>query len=755
MTRSSSLSAILLRHALLLASAAILVMLAIFFTLPRAAAADGPVNRADVVVQFGNGLVETRRITFTGTLSGLAALRATGLPLVENTGGICRIGDTGCRAAQACFCECAPPAFAPCLFWEYSRFGGGSWASSLVGAGATTLTDGAVEGYSWGRSLPVLRRPVLAARAANQWLRGRQRADGSFGSVGSTIEAALAGAAAGETPGAWTNGSGNGATLATALRTGGAVYANSGVAQAGKLALGIAALDEDPRTFLQPSLVLTITAAYDGASGAYGFTNWDHAYAILGLAAAGEPVPVAARTLLASRANPDGGWDFSPGGLIDSDFASDVDSTGLMLQALAVAGEPANSTRVVAALAFLAGVQEDDGGFPYTTEPAATSNANSTAFAIQGLLAAGQDPLAARWQPTAITPIDYLLNLQLADGALTFGGQANQFATAQAAPALMGRTLPLRARAVGVRLALAAARAQQKPDGSFNGFGIGSTIDAVLAIRAAGGDPNAPTSTGATAAQYLAGVAPAYATSAAARGKLLAGVVALGADPQRFGGLNLVSSTTATYNAANGQYGTSVWDQSWAMIGLASAGQTIPISATQRFAAIATPGGGWGFAANDPAPDADSTGLALQALAAAERQQDATYCTTGLGSRNSAVRAGIAWLRSAQNRDGGFAGFDGSTSATSTGLALQGLAAHGEVVRGLAWTTAITDSTGSLLVAQNPVDRLLRLQGVGGGSPGTAALDEPDAIYQALAGATGRAYPVRQLRLTYLARIGR
>src|SRR5688500_20166092 len=96
-----------LRGPLLLATAVSLFLVALFYVLPIQAQAltpaAAPTNTADIVVQFGDGLVVTRRITFTGTISGLEALRRTGLALVEKNGGVCRIEDTGCAAEQDCF----------------------------------------------------------------------------------------------------------------------------------------------------------------------------------------------------------------------------------------------------------------------------------------------------------------------------------------------------------------------------------------------------------------------------------------------------------------------------------------------------------------------------------------------------------------------------------------------------------------------------------------------------------------------------
>jgi hypothetical protein len=745
-----------LRGPLLLAIAGSLLLVALFYVLPihaqTIAPATVPTNTADVVVQFGDGLVVTRRITFTGTISGLEALRRSGLALVEKNGGVCRIEDTGCAAEQDCFCACPPP-FEPCLFWNYQRWNGSAWVSSAQGAGATTVSNGAVEGWSWGRDLPLARPAVLGASAGLRWLAPLQNIDGSYGgsggNAGATIDTLLANRAVGRDATAWKSAAGS--SLIDALRTRAPAYAARGAAAVGKLALGLAAADEDPHAFAGLNLVISMTADFDSATGAYGATNWDQAFAMLGMRAAGEAVPPTAASLLKARANVDGGWGFvAPG-------ASDIDSTGLMLQALIAASVPHTDTAIINALAYLDAAQNDDGGFP--DAPAINnsdiSNANSTAFAVQGILASGENPLAARWRPVATNPISYLLGLQQPDGAFTYGGQPSQLATQQVIPALAGRPFPYLGRAAASRAALKFIQSQQQADGSFAGFGVGSTIDAILAIDAAGGDPQSFVG----ALNYLRPRAAAYAaSSAAATGKLVVGLVAAGADPRSFAGLNLVISTTLRYNSSNGAFGSTTFDQAWSILGLAAAGQTIPLSATERLQAIQAIGGGWGFSANAAAGEADSTGLALQALAAAGVQVDspaasqrsAAICTTGAGSSNPAVRAALAFLRTVENADGGFPGFGGATSADSTGLALQGLAAYRDTPRGMSWTTVITDGAASPLTLHNPLDALLALQTVDGGFPGFSGPNDPSTTYQTLPGLLGRAFPASIRTLRYL-----
>jgi len=99
-------------------------------------------------------------------------------------------------------------------------------------------------------------------------------------------------------------------------------------------------------------------------------------------------------------------------------------------------------------LAYLAAAQNDDGGFPYSPESeyGTDSDANSTAVVIQALAAAGEDVGAGGpWDKgEGRTPLAALLSFQNPEtGAFTFGGQDSAFATYQAVPGLLLAPLPL------------------------------------------------------------------------------------------------------------------------------------------------------------------------------------------------------------------------------------------------------------------------------------------------------------------------
>ena len=93
---------------------------------------------------------------------------------------------------------------------------------------------------------------------------------------------------------------------------------------------------------------------------------------------------------------------------------SDVDDTGSALQALVASGGT-GSRAIKRAVSYMRAQQNDDGGFGQLA--GSRSNAQSTAWAVQGLVAAGQDP--ARFG-RGRSPLAYLRSLQLADGSFRY-----------------------------------------------------------------------------------------------------------------------------------------------------------------------------------------------------------------------------------------------------------------------------------------------------------------------------------------------
>jgi hypothetical protein len=103
-------------------------------------------------------------------------------------------------------------------------------------------------------------------------------------------------------------------------------------------------------------------------------------------------------------------------------------------------------------LKYLRAAQNDDGGFTYAPDSSfgTDSDSNSSAYAIQAILAVGQDPQSDAWSKGGINAIDYLLGIQLPDGSLEWqpGIGANFLATSQAIPALLGKSFPFKIKAL-------------------------------------------------------------------------------------------------------------------------------------------------------------------------------------------------------------------------------------------------------------------------------------------------------------------
>ncbi len=213
----------------------------------------------------------------------------------------------------------------------------------------------------------------------------------------------------------------------------------------GKLAVVAEIAGQDPHAFGGYDLLAQLSkdvCAAPGAeyvctdagdfTGAYSTTS--QSLDVLAFERAGETPPAAALARLTSIRCSDGGFPSilpAPGA---TDCTSDVDSTGFALQALA--HEKSAGDVVAEALAYLRTAQNDDGSWT----GAAGHNSNSTALAVQGLLAAG----AAVSDPAVQRADTFLAGLQNADGGFGIsaaGAGSDILATSQTVPAAAGATL--------------------------------------------------------------------------------------------------------------------------------------------------------------------------------------------------------------------------------------------------------------------------------------------------------------------------
>ncbi len=291
--------------------------------------------------------------------------------------------------------------------------------------------------------------PVTAARyaqseAALAWLRGFQQADGGFtngfaagSDLGATTEVMLAAAAAGQDCSAWLSAAGNSPLdyLAAQVKQG-AVKDAAGLTRA---VLATVATGQNPRNFGGKNLVQMLLAAQDKATSRFGDSLYAHAYAMLALHSAGEPVPQSAVDLLTTQIAEDGAWSLFGG---PTAGLADTNTTALAMQALVAVGE---RDAAHGALPYFQRMQNADGGFPYQKPSAwgTDTDANSTAVVLQAFYALGE-PLN-NWATSGTDPLGALQALRDA----TSGGYywqaavpfANILATAQAVQAAEGMSL--------------------------------------------------------------------------------------------------------------------------------------------------------------------------------------------------------------------------------------------------------------------------------------------------------------------------
>jgi hypothetical protein len=387
----------------------------------QALRSNGTVSTGHVVVIFTGEKATVREISWTGSISSVAALRAAGFIVetdVGNPDAICSIDGDGCPADD---CWCASN-----WWWQ------GTWDQDSDAWDSPypppLLDDGDAIGFrnstDWGQ--PALPAPsYIAGLKAVEWLRPRQSADtGAYGNVGGTVETLFAVAANGWDPAQWRRAT-DAPSLLHYLYGYGAGYATKG-GEAGKEAAALVAAEscwpvgaQKPQEF------------YDAATGEYAGQAINQAWAMLGVRALGHTIPVSAAEALKSMMTENGGWGW-PG------WGEDTDTTALAVRALIAAGESATSTHVVSGLNYIKSRQNPDGGFNagWSSD---TSNA-STAGSILAILAAGQDPISGTWRVDSTHPISYLVNAQQEDGAYMYAGSPDEFETRQAAVALLGRT---------------------------------------------------------------------------------------------------------------------------------------------------------------------------------------------------------------------------------------------------------------------------------------------------------------------------
>ena len=302
---------------------------------------------------------------------------------------------------------------------------------------------GAGFGIGVGTGLGTGEGRALAAGTPTGYLLAAQNSDGGLGgapgSASSSLYsgwAALGLAAAGENPQDVVR---DGHSLIGYIEAGVASASDPGSVERNILVAGAAGIDA--RSFGGRDLIAELRADIGRNGSVNNQTNWT-SFEVLAFRAVGVAPPAASLAWIVRQQDADGGFNFATrGGL------SDVDDTGSALEALAGDRGPGAARARARAIEYVRGQQDRDGGFPGM--PGAGSNAQSTAFAVQGLLAAGVEPgsLHRRGAPS---PLDYLRSLIAGDGHVRYSRGTDEtptWVTAEAVMALDGKPLPIAAPA--------------------------------------------------------------------------------------------------------------------------------------------------------------------------------------------------------------------------------------------------------------------------------------------------------------------
>jgi hypothetical protein len=185
----------------------------------------------------------------------------------------------------------------------------------------------------------------------------------------------------------------------------------------------------DPRSFNGHDLVAALAKRRrDNGS----FEGWpgSTAFAVIALRAAGDSGIDQSISWLVKVQNRDGGWGDVP------ESGSTADGTGAVLQAI-----PGTSA-AKHGLGYLRKAQRPSGGFPLGGSGGV--NSQSTAWAVQGMLAVGRDPDSVR--EDGKSALEYLAARQDADGHYRYSPSSDQtpvWVTGQVLAAVAGKSFPV------------------------------------------------------------------------------------------------------------------------------------------------------------------------------------------------------------------------------------------------------------------------------------------------------------------------
>jgi hypothetical protein len=109
-------------------------------------------GRAALIVRLDEENVEARCVAFSEPqITGYELLRRSGLEMEASVQGmgalVCQIQGLGCPPGD-CLCQCKGGE--GCTYWSYWHQTDDEWRYAPAGASAYQVSDGSVEGWSWG-----------------------------------------------------------------------------------------------------------------------------------------------------------------------------------------------------------------------------------------------------------------------------------------------------------------------------------------------------------------------------------------------------------------------------------------------------------------------------------------------------------------------------------------------------------------------------------------------------------------------------
>lgn len=206
-------------------------------------------------------------------------------------------------------------------------------------------------------------------------------------------------------------------------------YATRGPGAAAKLVIMLVAVGDESLEIGGTTPLEIVLEGQDPETNLYGSGLYEHAYALMALAATDSEIPAEAISVLETMQADNGGfaWDGST-----DESSADSNTTATIVQALAYAGE--GDEIVARAIDYLRlTVNEQGAGYSIGAE----ADANSTALVIQAYIAVGEEETHLTRQ---------LSTFQNPSGAyfwMASDSADNSFTTMQVIPAGVGEPLPI------------------------------------------------------------------------------------------------------------------------------------------------------------------------------------------------------------------------------------------------------------------------------------------------------------------------